>query len=129
MEKDHRSDLPLKYVDALAHFCNFITRSGQQHPFIEQGKIIYQYGIPFLIPSGMFQTILLITFRIINIKISSYQSFSCIKSIRPGNIDGTEINQFFNKSVADSNEVYQWQDSFSLHGILPYFCRRNTINW
>ncbi|MEO5647448.1 MAG: zinc dependent phospholipase C family protein [Chitinophagaceae bacterium] len=115
--------LPAKYLDALAQYCNlYKTSRGQLTPLIVNHNLISVHKTQYLklFNSSPTDTANDIPYNKFKLFIAS-KIFPALRTLDEVTFRGEEINDFFNKNIVDSGEVYQWLDTFSVHGILPYY--------
>ncbi|MEP7321002.1 MAG: zinc dependent phospholipase C family protein [Saprospiraceae bacterium] len=122
-EKSPDTKLPIKYLDALAQNCNLYKHSsGQLTPLIINPGLILINKTHFLktINSSSTDTANDISYNKYKLFIAS-KIFPALRNLDEVTFRGKEINDFFNKNIVDSDEVFRWLDTFSIHGILPYY--------
>lgn len=121
-EKTHEDELPPKYLDALALHANLYSDTiHTTHAIIDTRKLIQFNKIKYLLLANKNESD---TNNFI--PYNQYKFFIASKifpALRFSDVvfKGRDINLFFNKPVADTLLDYHWVDTFSIHGILPYY--------
>lgn len=115
--------LPSKYLDVLARYGNLYSESaGKMVPLFDTSRLVVLNKVKFLVPYNVpdQDTNQYVQLNRYKFFIAS-AIFTALRETDVPVIKGRDINHFFNKPIADSTASYQWIDSFSIHGILPYY--------
>lgn len=115
--------LPSKYTDALAKYGNLYTMSGgKMTPWLDTSRLMVVNKVKFLVPSIVKDQD---TAKYVNLNRYKFfittSIFAALRESDEAIFKGRDINSFFKKPIADSSAEYRWIDSFSIHGILPYY--------
>lgn len=113
---------PRKYDEALSLYSDFIPVNDSEKPPLLGSRSIQLIGNQkFLVPDAAktHDTSLLITLNKFRFLINK-TLLPISRNEESVIVSGKLINDAFNRTVAEENQSYQWLDTFSQHGILPF---------
>lgn len=119
---DGKPDCPYRYDEALSLYSDFkLLNNATSKPLLGRRSIVTLGKEKFLVSDGLRQsdTSLLIhldNFRLLINKVLLPTARREEQVILSGNL----INEAFGRTIAQGSLDYEWLDSFSMHGILPY---------
>ncbi len=116
-------DLPRKYADVMVQYGDFRIQDDDSSLYLFHQKQIFTIGKTKYI--GLNLNVSTDTAKAVLYHHYRYLITSLIlpklKMEDEVTLSGNEINAVLKRTIADSTKNYQWIDTFSSHGILPYY--------